>query len=744
MSTPTPHQSNTPAPAPEPKAAASKPAVLWVRPARLSMGVGLAVLAVAACAVMLNVLAEKFPKRWDLTATKSQALAPRTEKLLGRLSGNHEIILAHQFSTEVDPQARQRVADVLREFEMASPNVRSRWIDTNSSNGKAEYASLVADLVARDQQKLDNAKAAVEAANGMVAAGAKTLREGLAADLLEARNRISGSTQEDSQLRLQLEQAAGAAGVTATDLETAASSATDALAERTADIPLPETDKAAGVIRAAATLAASNLSGLARDLRALIASGKAAAGIEQLQSAATRSEHVRDQLSLAAEPLAHLIRPDVLRITAALRMGSVGLALGPESGSLIGIDLDALFPTTPWMNSTQASPVDVGRRAEELFASALSAIGGTPAPIVVFVHAEPRAYLDQFRFLDLLIQRLNTRGIDTVEWPCLLQESPQLPPTDPARPKPVVYVTIPPDATAPAGGPNEQPGQQRASKLAEVVSKLVVDNQRVLLSLNPSTLPTIGDKDPFAAILAQFGMSISSARPLMVETPTSGRGRLVEPGVLVQPPQGRHPISRAIAGLPTYLLWPLPIVRSENPPGDNVSIEPLIVQKAPQTNVWAESAWLQYYQARAEQRAMMPNKPEYNEGRDDRESPSGLSLLTRDWVLAAAAERETSKGPQRLVVVGSNGWFIDAVAQRAVTIDGRLVARNPGNTEFFEAAVAWLCNQDDSIAQSPISRTLPVVIPLTDQKLSILRWVLIAGMPGLILLLGIAYRVIRG
>ncbi len=744
MSTPTPPQTKTPALTAGNKAAASKSSSLWVRSVRLSMGVGLAAIAVAACAVMLNVLAEKFPKRWDLTATQSQALAPRTQTLLRRLSGDHEIILAHQFSTEVDPLARQRVADVLREFEMASPHVHSRWIDTNSSTGKAEYASLVADLVARDQQKLDNAKAAVEAAKGMVSAGAKTLREGLATDLLEARNRISGSTTEDTQLRLQLEQAAGAAGIMATDLESAVTNAQDALAERTADILLPQTDSAAGTIRTNASVCASQLSGLARDLRALIASGKAAAGIEQLQSAATRAEHVRDQLSIAAEPLAHLIRPDVLRITAALRQGSVGLAMGPETGSLIGIDLDALFPTTPWMNATQASPVDVGRRAEELFASALSAIGGMPAPVVVFVHAEPRAYLDQFKFLDLLMQRLNTRGIDTVEWPCLLQESPQLPPTDPARPKPVVYVTIPPDATASAGGPNEPPGQQRASKLAEVVSRLITDNQRVLLSLNPSTLPTIGDKDPFSAILAQFGMSVSSARPLMVETPTSGRGRLVEPGVLVQPPQGRHPISHAVAGLPTYLLWPLPLMKSENPPAEKVSIEPLIVQKAPQSNVWAESAWLQYYQARSDQRNLMPNKPQYDEGRDDRETPAGLSLLTRDWTLAAAAERETSKGPQRVVVVGSNGWFIDAVAQRAVTIDGRLVARNPGNTEFFEAAIAWLCNQDDSIAQSPISRTLPVVIPLTDQKLSILRWVLIAGMPGLILLLGIAYRVIRG
>lgn len=143
---------------------------------------------------------------------------------------------------------------------------------------------------------------------------------------------------------------------------------------------------------------------------------------------------------------------------------------------------------------------------------------------------------------------------------------------------------------------------------------------------------------------------------------------------------------------------------------------------------------------------MMPDAPRFDSGRDSR-SPSGQAVgdAAERWLVAAAAERfEVGAAPQRVVVVGSNSWLIDRVARRQVEVDGRAVPAYPGNYEFFEAAVMWLANQDDLIAQSPTARAVPTVKDLSAATVSRLRIGVIAGMPALMLVIGLAYRIVRG
>jgi hypothetical protein len=114
--------------------------------------------------------------------------------------------------------------------------------------------------------------------------------------------------------------------------------------------------------------------------------------------------------------------------------------------------------------------------------------------------------------------------------------------------------------------------------------------------------------------------------------------------------------------------------------------------------------------------------------------------------VSAAVERTVSgvDRPQRLVVIGSNSWFTDQVMGEAASVDGRIVPANPGNLELMEASIYWLAGQDDAIAQSATARAVPLIRSLDPGMLSLLRWLAIAGLPGAVLALGVAWRLARG
>jgi hypothetical protein len=202
----------------------------------------------------------------------------------------------------------------------------------------------------------------------------------------------------------------------------------------------------------------------------------------------------------------------------------------------------------------------------------------------------------------------------------------------------------------------------------------------------------------------------------------------------VRSSDGKHSLLGALRGLPTRLEWPIAI-RQAADSGTKTRLWPLY--RIEDKSVWGESQWLTYWQARGYDPSQIPAKPAPDAERDDR---SG------SWLVAAAVERDVPglEDPQRLVVVGSNTWFTDRIAQERVLVDGRPAASNPGNAELFEAAVYWLSGQDTMIAQSATARAAPLIGTLDPGVLLGLKWAAIAGLPGLVLLVGAVWRLARG
>ncbi|MFN7021444.1 MAG: hypothetical protein ACK4WH_08975, partial [Phycisphaerales bacterium] len=166
------------------------------------------------------------------------------------------------------------------------------------------------------------------------------------------------------------------------------------------------------------------------------------------------------------------------------------------------------------------------------------------------------------------------------------------------------------------------------------------------------------------------------------------------------------------------------------------SVPLLTVQ--PDGRTWAESQWTDFAAVPAARRNMIrpQDLPKQDSARDDATGP---------WVVAAAVERPTSEGsPQRLVLVGSNTWFRDDVAEAAEVVGNRVRLINPGNSELFEAAVYWLAFKESSIGASPEAREVSVIPnDLSPGLLSAIRWLLVAGLPVAILFVGAIWRIVR-
>ena len=355
-------------------------------------------------------------------------------------------------------------------------------------------------------------------------------------------------------------------------------------------------------------------------------------------------------------------------------------------------------------------------------------------PIVVLTHSENARILESSPFFTSIQDRLGQRGIDMTEWqvgdPADPVTLPDLSELDPDGTRPVVFVTLSPDSSASARKQGDLPGPKRAAALGNAVAYLLDHQLPLLVNVNPSILPSYGEPDPIVAPLEQLGLTLSTGTPLLREV-VSTRDRQVRTDLTALPEPSSNPISHAIANLPIQLTWPIPITIT---PNASWQVTPLL-EIADTGSVWAESQWLGYWQTARAQRSLLPNLPRFDADTDRRSD---------QFVVAVAADRtDTPPRTGRVVVVGSNGWYANPIAFAYQTTDGRVSRTYPGNAELFEAAVLYLAGMDEQIAKSASARAIPMIVQIEPARLRVLRWVLVAGLPIGVLVLGVLWRLVR-
>ncbi|GEM_PF-999013 len=719
------------------------PAVAPVRPdksrRRRTLLLGLITLvALTTSTLLVNLLADKFSRRFDVTATGQQQLSPRTKQLLASLSGPTRLVIATNLQA-ADPRALRNLNDVLDEMLAAQPLLERTLIDTTSPSGARDYARLLETLRERERPALDANVATITQSLDAGLRATSTLRENIAKSLESSAANAPASSQIELSLRAVLQQAASLCRVRADELNEAIARAREQVnSPASSDVAfIPATDQAAALLATRFRAAASDLSLLARDLRSKSQGSDTPGSFrDPLAIAAASLDRVREELSSRIESLATLPRPDILRLSRALSQSDGAVLIGPPAAvanapsPLVALDLPQLLPARAWIDQGEVARRDLRGRAEEVLSTSLATLLSPDRPLIILVTPDPSPYLADAPFFRALEQRLSRRGIDMVEWQVAKTDAPDtalLTTLDPKASRPRVYVFLTPETLSDAGG---QTGSQRAQKMGDVLSRLLEQGENVLVNLNPSIIPVAGGKDPIAVALLPLGIDASTGTPLMTQVSTP-QGPLVETDRVAQA-TGSHVIATALGTLPTYVTWTIPMTTT------NAALPILCVADADDT--WGETEWTKARQMSRDQLAMAADRPRLNADRDRthpaNSAPDADGAL---WTIGAVSERISSGVPQRVVAIGSNTWFADLVTQQTVNVEGRPVQQFPGNLELFDACIAWLARQDATIAQSPTSRSVAMVRPMQASEVQRWRIGIIAGPALLVLALGGVY-----
>lgn len=699
---------------------------------RIRYGIMTAIIIAAATVslILINVVATRWSIQLDATTTRSHELAPRTQALLDRLTGSYEIVLAAD-SRQIDRRALDRVGDVLHQIARTCDNVRITQIDTGSASGIVEYDTLLDRLTERDAEQIAHQTGTISQAADGLDQTAAFLRQ-LSTQLEAVQNAIPDQAPNAAQNRVFFQQRATVSENLAGQITQATQAARQAIGE-TARIP--DTDHARAKLLESASLLTRELKALAVNLEEFAAASampeQARKLAEALVPAVTKH---RDTAAMLADAVDRLKRLDLLRVAQALENNAAVLVIGPPDVGVTAIDVRALFASADVAAAVSGSTADVRRNSEELLATALASLANPIKPVVVLMHGGGAGELTSQPVFSTISARLDLRGIDIIEWAAVADpQTPSLRSVDPSGQRPVVFIVLSPQSWAGQSSLGMN-GVEVAQRLGARIKELIDAGNNVLVSLNPSTLPSYGETDAISAALAPFGIEADSGRPILQEQFTS-TGRLVVTDQRLTAAEDDHILTQAVTGLPTLLTWPIAVHQIDAPAELQVQFTPLLSIQPGER--WAESQWLGYRQIPRDQRHLVPNPPQNDSTRDDATGP---------WVVAAAVQRNVQglDHAHRLIVIGSNDWFVDQVIQDAAVVDGRFVANNPGNIELFEAAVYWLAGQDDLIAQSATARAVAMVQPIDPNQLMLIRWIVIAALPVLVLIAGIFWRIARG
>ncbi|HMN39225.1 MAG TPA: hypothetical protein PKE29_00150 [Phycisphaerales bacterium] len=718
----------------------TKPAV--IRRTRFAFQTIALVFAVTACCAFAGILAERFPRRFDATSTREHHLSPRTEALLTSLTGEYEVVVTANFST-LDPAAARRTQDVLDNFSRASSHVRTTIIDVSSPRGLTDLDALVGRLVARFKPALDKQRDGLERASQAVAGHVAALGA-LSTRLSALKDSVKDSDPSGPGLQRLFADLSARCRVAAEDLSKAQLAARDAATHSAGGprSPAPATDEAVAALRVPVS-AALELVGKAGDTLEQItrSTDDKLLSLEvrsQARAPAAEANALRTLIGQSLGLLDDLPRTPIGSVLRVLERSSAAIVIAPPSTdhrtTVTSVELSAIFPPRS-PGAQDGIQLDLRARTEELLAGAITTLARDDAPIVVFVHGRDIRIAPDFRPVLPIVERLRLRGIDAAEWPAALDaEPPVLKSLDPPGKRPVVYIVL-------SMGANTSDDALRLGKLVAACTKLIDAGKRVLFCEVPSTMQSLGQKDPMAEVLGPLGIRLDSGRPLLHQT-TGPRGRVVTADTIVTDPHTDHPIAKAIRGLATYLPWAVPVAIADKAQG----VQPVVVIDSSSRDVWAESEWLGFSQIPSEQQAMLANPPSPDPTHDDIFG-SWPTAAPKGWPIVVAAERSApagTGGKQRVVVIGSNKWISAEVIGAEAEVGGQRVPAYPGNMELLDASIHWLAGQESLISASATAREVPRIPALSDGMLSTLRWGLIGGLPLLILLLGAVWRLARG
>jgi len=606
--------------------------------------------------------------RLDATGTRSYTLSNQTSLLLDEIDAPWKIVvLIDEF--QASKSVLRQVDEVLRRYENGSPFVNVQRINPADPESLEEYDELLRDLMELYGDELKTAEFAIK--EGAYQFSMLITFASSTSAWAETLMELQLTSQEQDTLQVLV----GALSLLGSEGHLILDEVNKAMRVDEGQ-PLPQISFARDILVAAAGQWSQELAEVALWLN----QGRSESIASFCSKEAIQFELMAAKLAEVDERLRRLGTLELGQLAAQLTLGEGAIILSPHRATMIPSSI--LFPKN--LSGTQSIAVDQRFRGEQVISSAMRSLQSNVLPTVVFVHAEETS---------LLGQRPNNIDVRAVKG--LLESSrfgvEEWIPSDTPRPNieegPVVWIVIPPTNRA---GIEPTPREQT---LLGAVYSLLADNQPIMLNLQPSLLPRYGHKDPWDTLAGSLGVSIDSEH-VLVERVAVGQNALeLQRGQMIANTNSEHLISRAVDGRQIYLPLPIALQGGES-----------LITIMPSEDRWLDQQW-------------------------EREIADIESKEPLETEISIATAVENRNGG-RSIVIGSGGWLLSWVADRAVSLGGNQVAMlNPGNSELFLASVEWLAGLDGWIAAGPIGQQSTRVEGLSDHMYLTWAAILILGIP---------------
>ncbi|MDP7028716.1 MAG: Gldg family protein [Phycisphaerales bacterium] len=644
----------------------------------------LGVLGMFAVVVGLASIAAHPSLRGHIDATKSRAysLSPQTAAMLDDIDEPWRIAVL-LVEDQADPAMLRQVDEVLHRFEAAADSVHVERIDPTAPDSLAAWESLRSDLRDRDA-------AAAAAWSDAIAEGTSALES-----LIFFARRAAGPVRSVAEGDV-LETGAATLAVLAAQGDRIVTKV-ETLITTGPERPLPEWSAARSVLVQALTQWGSELDGIARALLGRDGDLPSTVGARAFHQEAAR-------LSLAADTLARL---------APLASADHGRhLLGGEAAVIIGPGGSRVIPGAQLVPNSMAAAgsgrvaFDQRFRGEQLIAAAMRSIKDGLRPRVVFMHDEETSVVAPGRperDVSGVASMLEAAGWTVQEWQPHVTPSPAS-----WSAGPTAWVVLP------SVGRGRLEARASESALLRAAHELLASGQGVMINLFPSPGVELGQADPWAALAASVGVQADTGSVLLRDVSPPGVAAPPEAAIELTDFPASHPVAAALHGQSLLLPMAVPLV----PPGDEAALGSM----PPAGDVWLEPHWQPLVSV---DRRMRRRTPQFD------------SEAVPDRAVPLLAARSLPSGA-RAIVVGSGGWMRTGIADAAASAGGdRVSLVHPGNHELMLAGTAWLAGLDDRIARGALSQEVARLGSVPAGSRTIWGWVLLAGLPGVSLLLGL-------
>lgn len=688
------------------------------RRAVYGLNVAVAVIAALALVVLINGLVDwqvrrlpagaKSLLRYDLTATRAHTLAPQTQQLLGDLGADLRLVAV----LRVDDKNGQDVADLLEEYTRASVRLSREVIHPDRDLGRLEnFYRELEDRLADETAPLRSA-----VGEGLSAVS------GLTDDVAAMKQRVAELTTDDGladgPLRDELQLLVNKLG----QIETAYREAGDTLAEAVAK-PLPPWSNARNdLLNALRKADAEVLGPFAREFSKRARDREAPLGVrDALLRMDGTINAMRQRVDEAVKTLTAPPTPTRYdRLLGSLRSGEVVVILGDEAERVVPVE--QMFSPGPADDAGQATSQFIG---EDRLTGTLVTMQMELPPLIVFVHDGPVSPVLPRGGLSHVGGRLMTANFEVAEWrigggepggggagggaggESAEGQALAAPPPTPAAGQRAVWV-VPSLSLV-------RTTQADRELVAGVLSKRLVAGDGVLLSFSYDAEALYRAADPLIELAGAWGI-VPRMHELVLRENLGADGRpRGEAGWLVEDWPSDSPMGGALAGRQVQLVAPTPIALEPRP---NVQTMPLIELNDPRA--WVATGLTTPAEIAAE---VFKSQDALN---------GAVVAAAAEWVPETPLQQAKSDGTGRLIVFTERHWLSDQQAGRRL-----------GNSELFMNCTYWLAGLNRAIAATPRSRDIRRVEALTAGQQLRYRLILLAGLPGLALVLGVAVWLVR-